>query len=131
MAKSSIASIIILPMVLGGCSGDSDAVLSANQLEVFLGEGSVTVSWIPPTTFSDGTPLSPSQLQAFRLYLGEDEENMQKIIDIDPNENMSSYQVRYNANAIERNFTYFVAMSTVTSGGLESELSEAVSFNAQ
>lgn len=65
--KATIAAMIVALSVLGGCGGggggssESGPALPAK-----------TLSWAPPSAYTDGTPLDPiTELDSFEIYVKE------------------------------------------------------------
>ena len=44
--------------------------------------GSTTLAWIPPSTRTDGTPLSLSEIDGYRIYMGDSETTLALVMDI-------------------------------------------------
>ena len=77
--------------------------------------GSVTLSWIPPSENTDGSPLT--DLAGYRIYYGVDPQNFSDVIEI-TNASLTSYVV----DNLTPNTWYFAA-SALNSSGVESTLS--------
>ena len=96
--------------VSDGQASDSLSPFSIAVNQVAL--GSVTVSWSPPTTNADGTPLT--DLAGYRIYYGRTAEELESVAVIS------------NAGVTRRVIddlspaTWFFAMTSVNGSGLES-----------
>lgn len=77
------------------------------------GEGSVTLSWIPPTTNDDGSPL---KLTGYRIYWGPSDDRFTHSLLVD-----NPGLTRYVVEQLSAGTWYFVA--TALSGDRESEYS--------
>ncbi|MEW6417446.1 MAG: Ser-Thr-rich GPI-anchored membrane family protein [Nitrospirota bacterium] len=96
------------------------------NLVLFLSAGKVysgqaTLSWDPPTTNADGTPLL--DLAGYNVYYGNTSSNYSQIIDVG---NVTAYTVA-NLN----NGTYYFAVTAYDTSGNESEYSNEVSKTIQ
>jgi len=84
-----VVAAALMSVLLAACGGDSDSPASApaaaaptspaptssagdaqSATAIPTAKGSVTLSWMPPTTNDDGTPLA---LTGYRIYWGEAE----------------------------------------------------------
>lgn len=74
--------------------------------------GSVTLSWVPPSENTDGSPLT--DLSGYRIYYGVDPQDFSDVIDI-TNASLTSYVV----DNLTPNTWYFAA-TALNSSGVES-----------
>ena len=108
-----------------GGSGDSSSTDSSST--VLSADAPKTISWTPPTTYTDGSPLTG--ISKYRLYYGPTGDTLQLALEID---NMgSSYTLTQAdtdsiANLMVANSTHFFALTVVDSQGLESGFSNFV-----
>ena len=79
--------------------------------------GSATLSWAIPTTRTDGTSLSISEIDGFRIYMGESSSQLDLIMDLNSN-STTSYTVRDLVSG-----TYFFTVTTYDIDGNESAYS--------
>ena len=79
--------------------------------------GSVTLSWDPPTTNSDGTPLT--DLSGYVVYYGTDSGSYTKNIDI-------GNVVTYSVSGLTDNLIYHFAVTAYDFSGNESGYSNEV-----
>ncbi|MEW6417445.1 MAG: DNRLRE domain-containing protein [Nitrospirota bacterium] len=96
------------------------------NLVLFLSAGKVysgqaTLSWDPPTTNADGTPLL--DLAGYNVYYGNTSSNYSQIIDVG---NITTYTV-----ASLNDGTYYFAVTAYDTSGNESEYSNEVSKTIQ
>jgi hypothetical protein len=80
--------------------------------------GSATVQWQPPTDNTDGTPLT--DLAGYRIYYGVDPTVLSDVIEL-PNPGLTSHVVENLSPD-----TWYFAMTSLNSGGLESDFSNPV-----
>ncbi len=112
---------------LSGCDGSSQqpsasaaSTDSANSAALPSSSvGAVTLSWLPPTTNTNGTTLT--DLAGYRIYYGQSPTAMTDVIDIS-NAGLTAYMVE-NLSA----GTWYFAIKAVTSTGIESSLSNVAS----
>lgn len=74
--------------------------------------GSATLSWLPPTEFTDGSYLH--NLGGYRIHYGTESGDYDSVIEID-NAGITSYVVEGLTSG-----TYYFSISAVTTSGLES-----------
>lgn len=82
----------------------------------WTGVGSATLSWIPPTENTDGSPLT--DLAGYRLYYGVESGNYPAQVEID-NPGVTTYVVEGLAEG-----TWHFVATAYNSAGLESDYSE-------
>ncbi len=109
--------------ILAGCdpqgsssSADGNAALPVSS----SASSSVTISWAPPDTNANGSALT--DLAGYRIYYGTDSTALQKRIDI-PTSGLTDYVIQ----DLDPHTTYYFAMSTLNSAGVESAHSAVVS----
>ena len=105
---------LLLAVTINVCVSCRESV-TANQVST----GSTTLSWMPPTQNSDGSPLT--DLAGYKIYYGSESGNYQNSIQID-NPGIAIYVVEY----LTPN-TYYFVISTINSSGVESQFSNEVS----
>ena len=79
----------------------------------------ITLSWLPPTEYSDNTQLT--DLAGYKIYYGNTESSMNKTITIN-NPGLSSYIVEN----LTTNNDYYFSITTFNSKGIESVFSNVV-----
>jgi hypothetical protein len=77
--------------------------------------GTATVSWTPPSTYEDGTPLV--SLAGFRILYGSSPSDLSKSVDI-PNPTITSARIEALAPG-----TWYFAVKAYTTASIESDLS--------
>jgi hypothetical protein len=104
--------------------GSLQANLAAFSIEVQQSAtGSATVSWTPPTTRTDGSPLT--DLAGFRLRYGNSAGNYPNTINI-ANPGVTTYQVENLAQG-----TYYFVIAAYDSNDLESSYTNPLSTTIQ
>ncbi|MEQ1579237.1 MAG: putative Ig domain-containing protein [Steroidobacteraceae bacterium] len=100
--------------------GTSTASLPAFTITVTqIGTGSATLSWLPPTAYSDGKPLV--DLAGYYIYYGTAAGNLDRVVKID-NASINRFQIDSLSAA-----TWYFSVKAYTSAGLESEFSPLAS----
>ena len=99
--------------VSDGSLSASTAMFSVSVVQASL--GSATLSWNPPTMYTDGTPLN--DLSAYRIYFGTSAGSYPNQIEIN-NPGLTTYVVENLAPA-----TYYFVSTAINSGGIESSYS--------
>lgn len=109
-----IICIVAVHLLLSGClmealpTSDGTATVAA-------------ISWVAPTTRTDGSPLPLSEIAGFRIYRGTDPNNLILVKDInDPG--ATDFSVTESQPG-----TYYYALTTYNIYGLESNFSDVVS----
>lgn len=102
--------------------GQAQASLGAFSIAVNqIALGSVTLSWIPPTTNEDGTALT--DLSGYRIYYGRSVDALDQTINIG-NAGTTRWVIENLSPA-----TWFFAMTSFRAGTIESERSITISTN--
>jgi hypothetical protein len=107
-------------IVITVSDGKASASLAAFSIAVMQStNGSVTLSWTPPTTNSDGTPLV--DLAGYRIVYGQSSRQYSSVLDI-PASSVTSAMIENLAPA-----TWYFAVKAYTRAGVESDLSNEAS----
>ncbi|HEU0225960.1 MAG TPA: fibronectin type III domain-containing protein, partial [Steroidobacteraceae bacterium] len=100
--------------------GSAQASLNAFSIAVNqIANGSVTLSWSPPTTNADGTPIT--DLSGYRIYFGRSSSNLDEMVVIS-NPGTTRWVVD-NLSAT----TWYFSMTSYNASGIESARSAVVS----
>jgi hypothetical protein len=111
-------------IVIGVSDGEASASLAAFSVSVqALALGSATVSWTPPTTNTDGSPLT--NLSGYKVYWGTTQGSYPNSATIN-NPGITTYVVESLAPG-----TYYFAATAMNGAGAESGLSSAGSKTIQ
>ena len=114
-ANVGLASNIVITVTDGTVS----ASLPRFSIEVVaVALGSATLTWTPPTTYTDGSALI---LAGYKIYWGQDAQNMSNSADLNT-PGTDTYIVEDLTPA-----TWYFAVSVVDTAGVESELSNIAS----
>jgi hypothetical protein len=107
-------------VVISVSDGKAGASLPAFSIAVLQAtNGSVTLSWTPPTTNSDGTPLV--DLAGYRIVYGQASRQYTAVLDI-PATSVTSAMIENLVPA-----TWYFAVKAYTRAGVESDLSNEAS----
>lgn len=100
--------------------GQASANLTPFSIDVTqIALGSVTLSWTPPAENTDGSPLT--NLGGYRIYFGKSQTTLDQVIAID-SPGITTYVIDNLSPS-----TYYFAMSSINTHGIESELSQTLS----
>lgn len=96
--------------------GSASRALGAFTINVTqIGSGAVTLSWLPPTEYTDGSPLV--DLAGYYIHYGTSSGNLDRVLRID-NASISQYQVDNLSPA-----TWYFAIKSYTAAGVQSSFS--------
>lgn len=100
--------------------GTATGALAAFSIAVTqIGTGAATLSWLPPTEYTDGAPLV--DLAGYYIYYGTNAQSLNQSVKID-NASISRYQISNLSSA-----TWYFAIKAYTASGLESSFSAVAS----
>jgi hypothetical protein len=107
-------------IVISVSDGNASASLPAFTLAVTqISNGAATLSWMPPTQNTDGSPLT--NLSGYQIHYGTSASALNQVITLN-NPGITTYVIENLAPA-----TYYFALRSVTSAGTESALSAVAS----
>lgn len=107
-------------IVIRVSDGTTTVSLAAFSIAVTqVANGTATISWVPPTQNTDGSPLT--DLGGYRIYYGTNQTNLAQMVELD-NPGLTSYMVQNLSPA-----TWYFTMRAFRSNGTESEPSNIVS----
>ncbi|HVJ31218.1 MAG TPA: putative Ig domain-containing protein [Gammaproteobacteria bacterium] len=111
-------------IVISVSDGAASASLAAFNIAVqAVASGSATLSWLPPTTNTDGTPLT--NLAGFKVYWGTAAGNYSSSVTV-----MNPGLATYVVGNLTPN-TYYFAVTALSSAGVESVFSNPASKTIQ
>lgn len=115
-SRWSTALVLVLAAVaLSGCISSGSSSPSGGA----QGSGSVTLAWTPPTTRSDGEPISPGEIGGYNVHYGTSSGNYSRKEDVQyPNDQVSINNLKPG--------TYHFALKVYDTQGLQSGFSEEV-----
>lgn len=87
-------------------------------------QASATLTWSAPSTRTDGTSLSMSEIDGYRIYMGESESDLTPVMDI--NDNTLTVYTFTNLSA----GTYYFSVTAYDMDGIESGFSNIISRSA-
>jgi len=112
-------------------SPSTDYTLNANSVvtvTIFdndtMQTGSTTLSWVAPSTRTDGEPLSMSEIDGYRIYMGNTASDLVPVLDIN-----DSSVTQYTLDNLPTGTHYF-SVTTYDTDGAESSYSNIVSKSA-
>jgi hypothetical protein len=79
--------------------------------------GSASLSWTPPSQYTDGSTLPASAISAYRIYHGTSQSNLQRVVEVGAS--TTQYSIGNLASG-----THYFAVTTVTMDGVESAFSQ-------
>lgn len=104
--------------------GTTTVALAAFTITVTqVANGTATISWVPPTQNTDGSPLT--DLGGYRIYYGTSQTNLAQMVELD-NPGLTSYVVQNLSPA-----TWYFTMRAFRTNGTESEPSNIASKTIQ
>jgi Putative Ig domain len=107
-------------IVIRVSDGTATVALAAFTITVTqVANGTATISWIPPTQNTDGSPLT--DLGGYRIYYGTSSTNLAQMVELD-NPGLTRYVVQNLSPA-----TWHFAMRSLRTDGTEGEASNTVS----
>jgi hypothetical protein len=83
--------------------------------------GSATLSWVPPATRTDGTSLAISEIDGYRIYMGDTQTTLLPVMDVN-----DSSVTQFTLTDITTG-TYYFSVTAYDTDGNESGLSNIVS----
>jgi hypothetical protein len=109
-------------IVISVTDGTASAALSPISLTVDASTiatttGSAALSWVAPSSRTDGSSLSLSEIAGYRLYMGTAANNLEAIVDLEDS-SLTNYVVENLQTG-----TYYFALTAYDTSGNESELS--------
>lgn len=116
--RSHLGLVTLLVVIFSACGGSGGSGgVAANM--TLVGSGNATLSWMPPTLNTDGSPLT--DLAGYRIYYGNQPGNYHSSILVD-NPGLTIYVVENL-----RPNTYYFVMTAINSRGVESDFSNEAS----
>lgn len=106
-------------IVITVSDGKTSTSLGPFSIIVGQGNGTATLSWMPPQENADGTALT--DLAGYQVRYGRDPEDLSQIVDL-PNPALNVYVIE-NLSA----GTWYFAVAAVNSAGVTSDLSNVAS----
>jgi hypothetical protein len=139
-----LALILAATVCIAGCGGGGGCTTDSGIITPGGGSGddtpfpSKTLSWAPPTAYTDSTPLNPSSdLDVFEIYIrtnggfsGSDSP-MAALQAVAPGTGQltTSFDLANLVPFLSRSVPYFVSVRAVAKNGLKSDFSTPASFS--
>ena len=117
--RLQLTSLFVIALVLGGCSGSSSTgstMTSSPLTQSGTSPGTVTLTWVPPTDNTNGTPVT--DLAGYHIHYGTSQDNMTQVIDL-----AGSSTTEFEVSGLAPG-TYYFAISAYTALGTESAESD-------
>jgi len=130
-----LAAVTILGMILSACGGGGGGTTSQSPAPSVPAK---TLSWSPPTAYTDTTPLNPTtELQFFEIYVKEDgnftpsDPVTAEVAAVDPatHASVTSFNLALLAPYLNPGVTYYVSVRAVSTGGMKSDFSSTATFS--
>jgi hypothetical protein len=121
--------LICLLITIQSCGGGSITAISTGGVGN-TSSSNITLSWNGPNKNTDGSGIQPSELVKYRLYYGNSATSLSNSIEFDGLANPNSYTVAKSSLSFISSNVYYLALSVVNDQGVESDLSEIISYTA-
>ena len=116
-----ILALVLILSLLSACGGSSSTTSTGSTASQTVSSGdSVNLSWTAPSTRSDGSALDLSELDGYRIYMGDSESSMVPITDIS-----DQTLTQYTVNGLSAG-SYYFAVSAFDTQGNESGKSQII-----
>jgi predicted small secreted protein len=113
-----LALVIFSSILLTACgSGAGDAVSDTQNSTTTAGK---VLEWTAPTTRSDSTPLSLSEIQGYRVYYGTSPSNLAMLVDLN-DDTVTDFTVDSIPSG-----NYYFAVTAYDMDGVESGFSNII-----
>ena len=128
-----VGVILSIGSVIVGCGGGGSGGSSGGETLP-----SKVLSWQPPSSYSDSTPLDPStDLDSYEIYVKEngnfsDTDNEMAAVSATTGSSgqaNTSFDLANLSPFIEKGITYFVSVRVVANNGMKSNFSPSASFS--
>jgi hypothetical protein len=117
MNRSAFYTLVVLAYGLAACGGGGgDGDKTSNEPD----NQAQRLSWIAPSTRTDGSFLDLSELAGFKIYSGPTSNNLELIADIEDGQSTT-----YDLSSIEPG-DYFFGIVAYDTDGLNSPISERI-----
>jgi len=112
--------VILVSVLLSACGGGSSGGSGDNR-DNGGDTGTASLSWIAPTTRTDNSYLSPTELQGYRIYYGTSADSLSMLVDLN-----DSSITEYTISSLPSG-SYFFSVTAYDANGTESGYSNIVS----
>ena len=114
---STLLFVILTGLMLSACGGGSTGSSGDGRI------GTTQLSWAAPSSRADGSYMSPSELQGYRIYYGTTPDNLSMLVDLN-DETITDYTISELPSGI-----YYFAVTAYDAEGTESAFSNVISKN--
>jgi hypothetical protein len=122
--------LICLLITIQSCGGGGSITAISTGGVGNTSSSNITLSWNGPNKNTDGSGIQPSELVKYRLYYGNSATSLSNSIEFDGLANPNSYTVAKSSLSFISSNVYYLALSVVNDQGVESDLSEIISYTA-
>lgn len=131
-SRKYFAVAVAAAIFLAGCGGGGSSGSVGESIPV------KTLSWDPPTEYTDNTPLTPAtDLDSFEIYVKETDSfseadmAMASVSAIDPGTQQvaTSFVISNLSPFLSQGTTYYVAIRAITKNGAKSDYSSSSPFS--
>lgn len=130
--KAAVAAVLLIGL-LYGCGGGGSTSNGAGEVVA-----AKTLSWIPPVSYTDETPLNPAtDLDSFEIYIretgafNETDVPLATVAAIDPvsGNSVTSFNLALLSPFLSKGTNYYVAVRAVALTGSRSDFSAPATFS--
>jgi hypothetical protein len=123
--------LICLLITIQSCGGGGGSITAISTGGVGnTSSSNVTLSWNGPNKNTDGSGIQPSELVKYRLYYGNSATSLFNSVEFDGLANPNSFTVAKSSLSFISSNVYYLALSVINDQGVESDLSEIISYTA-
>jgi hypothetical protein len=124
--KVILISLLITIQSCGGGSSTASSIGGGGNIS----SSNLTLRWDAPNKNIDNSDLQPSELVKYRLYYGESATSLSNSVEFDGLANPNSYTVAKSSLSFISSNVYYLALSVINDQGVESDLSEIITYTA-
>lgn len=118
---TTLLSVIFMSLVMTACGGGGGDSTSDSRDNVTSTADQLLLSWVAPTTRADGTPLTLSDLEGYRIYYGTSASDLDMLVDLNDN-SITDYTITGLPSG-----SYYFSVTAYDSSGAESGFSNTIS----
>jgi hypothetical protein len=122
--------LICLLITIQSCGSGGSSTASSTSGVGNTSSSNVTLSWNGPNKNTDGSGIQPSELIKYKLYYGDSATSLSNSIEFDGLANPNSYTVTKSSLSFISSNVYYLALSVINDQGIESDLSEIITYTA-
>jgi hypothetical protein len=123
--------LICLLITIQSCGGGGGSITAISTGGVGnTSSTNITLSWNGPNKNTDGSGIQPSELVKYRLYYGNSATSLFNSVEFDGLANPNSFTVAKSSLSFISSNVYYLALSVINDQGVESDLSEIISYTA-